>query len=71
MERDPVRSEALRGIGYDVASRTLEVEFASGAVYRYFGVPDHVHLALMAAESHGRFYADHIRDAGFDFEQVA
>ena len=48
----------------------LEIEFTSGAVYRYFDVPDHLHVGLMSADSHGEFYASFIRNAGFDFEQV-
>ena len=71
MQRTRVQSEALRSVGYDVDTCMLEVEFTSGAIYRYFDVPDHVHTALMAADSHGEFYASFIRNAGFDFEQVA
>ena len=70
MERVRVESEALRSIGYDVGTRELEIEFASRTVYRYFDVPDYLHLGLMAADSHGQFYADFIRNAGFDYVQV-
>ena len=71
MHRDPVHSEALRSIGYDPVARVLEIEFASGSVYRYAGVPEHLYVALMAAESHGEFFTTHIRDAGFDYRQLA
>lgn len=70
MERTPVQSGALRSVGYVLDERTLEIEFTSGAIYRYFKVPDHLHIGLMTAESHGEFYASFIRNAGFDFEQV-
>jgi hypothetical protein len=70
VERLRVDSRALRGVGYDVGSRVLEIEFVSGMVYRYFDVPDYLHLGLMAAQSHGQFYADYIRNAGFDFIQI-
>ncbi|MGH8077747.1 MAG: KTSC domain-containing protein [Lysobacter sp.] len=70
MERVRVDSEALRSIGYDVGTKVLEIEFASRTVYRYFDVPDYLHLGLMAADSHGQFYADFIRNAGFDYVQV-
>ena len=66
-----MQSEALHGVGYDVDMRTLEIEFTSGAVYRYYDVPDHLHVGLMATGSHGEFYASFVRNAGFDFEQVA
>ena len=71
MHRTRVQSEALRSVGYDVDTCMLEVEFASGTIYRYFDVPDQLHIGLMAADSHGEFYASFIRNAGFDFEQVA
>ena len=48
----------------------LEIEFTSGAIYRYFDVPGCLHIGLMTAESHGEFYASFIRNAGFVFEQV-
>lgn len=70
MRRITVKSEALRSIGYDPRTLELEIEFASGDVYRYFDVPDDLHVALMAADSLGGFFASHIRDAGFEFMQV-
>jgi KTSC domain len=62
MQRVPVASEALASIGYDERTATLELEFASGQVYRYYGVPGAEHRALMGAESHGHHFAAHIRD---------
>lgn len=70
MRRESVASEALRSVGYDPDRRILEVEFASGAVYRYFDVPPELHAGLMTAASHGAFFAVSIRDAGFEFEQI-
>ncbi len=70
MRRQPVDSEALRSVGYDPDARILEIEFVPGDVYRYFDVPDSPHCALMAAGSLGEFFASHIRDAGFDYQQV-
>ena len=66
-----MQSGALRSVGYDVDMRTLEIEFTSGVIYRYYDVPDHLHVGLMAAGSHGEFYASFVRNAGFDFELVA
>lgn len=70
MWREPVRSEALRAVGYDPDRRILEIEFASGAVYRYFDVPEDLYAGLMTAPSLGEFFSAHIRDAGFDFEAL-
>jgi hypothetical protein len=55
-----VTSEAIAQIEYDAASRTLFVRFTSGEWYGYAGVPASVHRAFVAAESHGRFFHDHI-----------
>lgn len=70
MERVPVESEALRSVGYDRRRRVLEVEFASGAIYRYLGVPSRTHAALMQARSLGGYFGEHIRDAGFMLDRL-
>ncbi|GAA2135533.1 KTSC domain-containing protein [Kitasatospora kazusensis] len=59
--RTPVESSCLRSVGYDEAARELEVEFTSGAVYRYFDVPVSVRDGLMGAPSHGRYFCRDIR----------
>ena len=61
MERAGVSSSNIRSIGYDSSTETLEVEFTSGELYHYFGVPSNVHEALMRAPSHGRFLNDRIK----------
>lgn len=70
MERVHVESEAISRVGYDADRRVLEIEFTSGEIYRYFDVPAHLHAGLMAADSHGQFFADYIRNEGFDYEHV-
>lgn len=61
MRRDPVESSALRSIGYDSRTRTLEVEYVSGDVYRYYDVSP-VHAAgLRWAESKGRYVNEEIK----------
>lgn len=70
MRREPVESEALASVGYDRDTLELEIEFTSGAVYRYSDVPESLHAGLMTAASHGEFFAYHIRDAGFDYRQL-
>jgi hypothetical protein len=40
MERTPVSSSNLVAVGYDPGSYTLEVEFHSGSIYQYSGVPE-------------------------------
>jgi len=55
MRRKRVSSSAIRSMGYDLSSHTLELEYVSGRVYRYFDVPEDVVQALREAPSLGEF----------------
>lgn len=55
VHRLSVESSAIESVGYDARSRTLEVEFAGGGVYRYLGVPPREHETLMRADSLGAY----------------
>jgi hypothetical protein len=57
-----VSSSNIRSIGWDEASSTLHVLFASNLRYAYSGVPENVFKAFLLAPSKGRFFASHIRD---------
>jgi hypothetical protein len=46
-----VESATITAIGYDEGLGLLRLEFRSGAVYDYFGVPGAVHDALLRAPS--------------------
>lgn len=61
MLRTPVTSTSLASVGYDPAASVLEVEFRSGAIYRYLAVPARIHRELMSAESKGRYFSQQIR----------
>ena len=60
IKRDAVSSHAMRSVGYQ--RRTLEIEFESGNVYRYFDVPPALYRAFITAESLGEFFNEEIRD---------
>ncbi|HEV7668313.1 MAG TPA: KTSC domain-containing protein [Thermoanaerobaculia bacterium] len=62
MHRESVDSSSLSGVGYDSSSRTLEIEFVSGRIYRYQGVPQGIYSALLEAPSKGQFFNREIRD---------
>lgn len=62
MERVAVESNSLRSIGYDEQTRELEVEFCSGRIYRYTGVPPEAHDWLMRSKGKGGFFNRMIRD---------
>jgi hypothetical protein len=69
MPRETVDSSAIAAVQYDGAGQHLDIELTNGRVHRYIDVPREVYEAFMAAESKGRFYNDHIRDA-YLYEQL-
>ena len=62
MERVPVSSSNIASIGFDPGSQTLEVEFLSGTIYQYFGVPDYVYDSFLNSGSKGSFFNHEIRN---------
>jgi hypothetical protein len=60
--RIPVTSSNLASVGFDPFTNLLEIEFRSGRIYQYYHVPVSVHAGLMAADSHGTYFARYIRD---------
>ena len=63
MERYSVASSNIASIGYDAPSQTLEVEFLSGTIYQYYGVPENMYDELMQVGSKGRFLNTYIKNA--------
>lgn len=61
MQRQFVASSDLRSVGYDPSTQTLEIEFNSGGIYVYYGVPLSEYQNLMAAGSKGRYFHSHIK----------
>jgi hypothetical protein len=55
VRRVPVTSGAVAAVGYDPRTNELEIEYASGDLYRYSMVPPSIHRELMASESIGAF----------------
>jgi hypothetical protein len=62
MERKALQSRAIVAAGYDPASRTLELEFASGRIYRYSDVPAGTYEWLLRAPSKGGYFARMINE---------
>ena len=69
MFREPVVSESIASVGYDDDAEVLEVEFVTGAVYRYRGVPQDVFEDLRQAPSKCAFFNRRIKDA-YAWEEV-
>ena len=68
-DRTAVVSSLLSSIGYSIEA-TLELEFRSGAIYRYFAVPQAVFQDLIAAESKGAYFNRHVRNR-FRYQRLA
>ena len=58
-----VQSSLLASVAYDHQRAILQLEFGSGAVYQYFGVPVQSYQELMQAASHGAYFNRHIRSS--------
>ena len=69
MQRQAVESTNIKSVGYDPEDEILEVEFHSGGVYHYVGVPPAVYEGLLAARSTGRYFGDFIR-LRYPYEKV-
>jgi hypothetical protein len=70
MERIPVSSSNLSSIGYDLRSAILEIEFHSGGVYQYSGVPEDIYQGLMNAGSHGQYFDQYVKKAGYPYTKI-
>ncbi len=62
MDFVPVESSMITAVGYDPTSQELEIEFRSGRIYRYIGVPVEVYEGLLAAESKGQYMHAYVLD---------
>lgn len=60
-DRKLVQSTSIRAISYGERSAILDVEFTTGAIYRYEAVPAHVYARFESAESKGAFFNQEIR----------
>lgn len=71
MDRIPVSSSNVVSVGYDENRSMLEVEFKSGSVYQYLGVPSqHFHALIGGSVSAGGYLNTEIKPY-YRCEQVA
>ena len=61
MQRTQVSSTAIKSVGYDPARLILEIEFTTGNIYQYRGVPPATHAVLMGESSHGTYFNTRIK----------
>jgi len=62
MPRADLNSTLLHAVTYQDQCAVLELEFRSGAVYRYFGIPQQTFEELLRAESKGGYFNSRIRN---------
>ena len=60
MKRTKVKSSSIKSVGH--SGNNLEVEFNSGDVYLYKGVPKSVADQLVKSDSVGAFFAKAVRN---------
>ena len=67
MERQPVKSSLLKAVGFDHATKTLEIEFshhkadAPPKVYTYTPFTEERAAEFLAAESLGKYFLKNIK----------
>ena len=69
MEWVPVDSRAFAAVAYEDGKHQLCIRFHSGKIYCYFDFPRYQYDELLAADSKGTYFADHIRGK-FLYEEV-
>lgn len=57
----PKPSSAIKAVDYDPARRQLHIWFPKNGPYTYYGVPEHMYLRLVNADSPGTFFNDVIK----------
>jgi KTSC domain len=62
LERQTVKSRILRSMGYDESTKILEIEFQTGLVYQYAGVPPKVYQELIRSDEIGKYFTDKVRN---------
>lgn len=57
-----LQSSNLRRCSYDIETEVLSIQFHSGKVYTYEGVPVSVYNGLIEASSPGQYFNREIKD---------
>ena len=70
MQREPIASSSIASVGYDEATKTLELEFHNGRIYQFFNIPPQMAAALKAAPSHGAYFNKYLRNSEYEFTLI-
>jgi hypothetical protein len=55
MDMQPVQSANVESVGYDPETQELHVQYTSGGLYKYEGVPEETFNELMTSGSVGSY----------------
>ena len=66
---ESVSSSNVSSVGYNYSENTLYIEFKTGAIYKYYDVPEHVYLQLLSVSSVGSYIWSDIRSI-YAYEQI-
>ncbi len=67
-QRVRLDSSAIEAVRYDRKTRTLDVKFREGHLYRYMHVPEFLYRELLSAESPGALW-NAVKDQ-FEYEKL-
>lgn len=70
MDRSPLDSSTITAAAYDDAAQLLEIEFRTGRVYQFEGVPRGVYDWLVRTPSKGAYFARMINNR-YPFREVS
>ena len=70
MDNPTLSSTSIATAAYDPSTCTLDIRFHTGRHYRYFAVPAQIYQELLAADSKGRYFNQHIRAASFPYHRI-
>ncbi|RZJ77191.1 MAG: KTSC domain-containing protein [Chryseobacterium sp.] len=62
-------SSVIAKIEYDELNELLRIEFQSGKIYYYMGVPRGVYLTLKTTRSKGGYFNKYIK-GNYEFEEI-
>ena len=62
MDTKPVNSSYLYAVGYDPATKILEIEFKDNTVVDYSNVPQSTYDGMMQAQSVGKYFHRNVKD---------
>ena len=65
-----VDSSDIAAVRHNLKTKQLDIKFKDGRIYQYADVPKKVYDGLMKANSHGRFFAKKIKNAGYEVKKL-